>query len=69
MQKSRYENSDENLYFCPECNRVWESIKKKKCTVIEYYEGFPSLGKKRIICSNCKVKKGLENVSLQSLQN
>lgn len=67
MQKAKYHNSDENLLYCPECNRVWELIRKKKGVQTEYYEEFPTYGKKKVVCSPCKVRIGIENVSLQKL--
>lgn len=67
MSNREYENSDEHLYYCPECKKVWEQVKKKRCTTIEYYEGFPSYGKKRVTCSNCKIQIGMKNVSMQNL--
>lgn len=54
--------ADSELIFCPECKRVYEYIRnnKTKRTIAVYYEDFPSFGKMKLVCPECKVKNVLE---------
>lgn len=56
--------ADDQLFYCTECKRVYEYIRnnKTKRTVVQHYEDFPTFGKLKIVCPECKVNKGLENV-------
>lgn len=62
--KRKYSEKDDELYFCPVCKRVYEFIRnnKTKRVIIQHYHDFPSIGKKKEICSECRVKEGIKNV-------
>ena len=49
---------DDKVKYCIVCGMCWERslFKSKKHTTgkVEYYSGFPTLGKKRKICDKCK---------------
>jgi|TARA_R100000084_G_scaffold21041_3_gene7151 hypothetical protein len=50
-------NSDGYLKYCTKCRKVWENnsrIGGSSKDVINYYDDFPTYGKKREICRGCK---------------
>jgi hypothetical protein len=56
--KARAYARDSDLYlrFCTNCNKVWEKGSRTDSDNknIIYYDDFPSLGKKREHCKQCK---------------
>jgi Zn-finger nucleic acid-binding protein len=47
------------MNYCPDCLRVWEIIKASNygsTGKLVYYPDFPTIGKPRVICPECKVK-------------
>lgn len=49
------EKVDQILRFCTKCKLVWEYVQYDKQQV-NYYENFPTLGKKERIVINAKTK-------------
>ena len=43
---------DKRLKYCIKCERVWEYLKVQG--VMKHYNDFPSLGKKRELCGECR---------------
>jgi len=58
QKRKTYREKPEKLKFCPECKRVWELLTIGYGTVgkLVHYDDFPSYGKPRIICADCKIK-------------
>ena len=55
--------ADKKIKFCSKCNRCWEQDKatmrnlkqkKKGDLLVKHYKSFPSYGKKREECEECK---------------
>ena len=59
-------NADSRIKFCKKCNMCWEiiffrstgSYKKQ----LHHYKNFPSYGKEKKICKECKGEKNGKNV-------
>ena len=45
---------------CPKCRVAWERVYHSGMEKVKYYYDFPTIGKKKIICPNCRKKKGIE---------
>ncbi len=48
---------DESVKFCTKCKRCWEFVYKSSqgyVLSVMYLHDFPTIGKKREICPNCK---------------
>lgn len=47
---------DDQLCYCPACNRMWKKNRKMYHRLIEYFpkNHIPTIGKKREVCLNCK---------------
>jgi len=52
--------TDSKLKLCTECNKVWETCKRtqnnKLVLSYNYYDDFPTLGKRRKVCPRCRVQ-------------
>ena len=60
---TRFQKTKDLLYYCLRCDRVWEQLpydsvrnrgKTLSTKIYAYYEDFPTYGKKRIACPECK---------------
>ena len=51
-------SSQYRINYCKQCHKCWEKVRKTiNLTGCLYYEDFPTLGKRRVICPQC-AKKG-----------
>ncbi len=47
-------SADKDVRYCSECKRCWEGKYRPNRVGVKYYKDFPSYGKSRVICENCK---------------
>ena len=60
-KKWKSENVDKYIYFCLNCNNLWEKVENfisKKRYVVYFKEIMPTIGKKHKNCPKCEVKNG-----------
>ncbi len=47
---------DGKIRYCKKCDRCWEYYHDSNRKILMYYyDGFPTIGKKRELCENCVV--------------
>jgi|TARA_Y100000294_G_C8242678_1_gene211475 hypothetical protein len=53
-----WDTTDANIFICPECDIAWQRpISGGQAETYNYYEDFPTIGKKRKVCPKCTKKK------------
>ena len=56
-KKAEFEHEVGEIFYCPPCNRCWEkpiSSSLELKNFVEYIQDFPTIGKERKVCHECK---------------